>query len=975
MERYGPYRCLKPLGAGGMGAVYLAEHESTGARYALKVLAGALDPEDELRFAREAQAMAAAGGHPNVARVHTLDRQGARAYMVLELVEGGDLGELLAERAPLPPYEAVELVVGVARGVHHAHERGVLHRDLKPANVLLDGDGRPKVTDFGLAKLSGADTLTQSGEVLGTPVYMAPEQARGEVGSYDARTDVFGLGGVLYACLTGQAPAAGRGGLQATLLAVTQELPPPPSTRNPAVEPWLDALCLRALAKERSERFASAEEFADALERGAGARRKERTLPWSPGACLLPGLLALGAVLAWVPSQSATRPGGTPPGTPWLSSTPRAEAADLARLATECARRAEPAGAPELIAAWEAALAAAEEEGAAEQAAQYRLELVRACARRGHPERALEAAAPLLTHARHGYEARYRSGQACQLLCRGEQAAAHFRELANCDDAAWRSLGRAAGLRFVPVASADLQSPGEPGRRYGAQLVAALQEVPQGGIPGQLARRALASYSQERGVFEPLLSAQPDDALLLVGWVGQRLGSGREANESGLLELERLLRRAEALCAPRRPASLTLHEANLHLLRGDVAGALRLLEAHLQRDPETSVLRLALGSAHEVAGDLLAAQEAWSQLDPEAPLVGQAILMQPLGRRLRLLHAAGYPAGLGLELRPAMGELLSDWRAELPEASRDAAEALILRCARGYPWSGLEPGLRELTQLPGPAVRLLAAELALARGRLGAARTWLAEARSEAPLRADLLALLTGQAIDPGHRPGEPASAALLRAARALQRSEFSLARAALQEVPADAPGWVLRRALDYDLPASLALGRARVRAEELAKTFYLHPLAHFMRQQEGCLTALGQGDTEEFLRRFVEFVICLPLLEEPLPYSGACLLLELGSEDLRKRFDPNSPALWCTRAQAVARGSVPRERALRHRLDQLEGLRLMNRVPPRPQVLPEPEAAALASRVARLLLPLDRSTLSDAIRARYLQVFGRELR
>ena len=258
MERYGPYRCLKPLGAGGMGAVYLAEHESTGARYALKVLAGALDPEDELRFAREAQAMAAAGGHPNVARVHTLDRQGARAYMVLELVEGGDLGELLAERAPLPPYEAVELVVGVARGVHHAHERGVLHRDLKPANVLLDGDGRPKVTDFGLAKLSGADTLTQSGEVLGTPVYMAPEQARGEVGSYDARTDVFGLGGVLFFLLTGRGPVEDADDPWAAL---SEGPAPSPAAINPLVPAGLDAIVRRALARDADKRYATAEVF------------------------------------------------------------------------------------------------------------------------------------------------------------------------------------------------------------------------------------------------------------------------------------------------------------------------------------------------------------------------------------------------------------------------------------------------------------------------------------------------------------------------------------------------------------------------------------------------------------------------------------------------------------------------------------------------------------------------------------------
>ena len=955
MERYGPYRCLKPLGAGGMGAVYLAEHGETGARYALKVLAGALEPEEELRFAREAQAMAAVGGHPHVARVHSLAREGGQAYMVLELVEGGDLAQLLAERAPLAPYEAAELVAAVARGVQHAHERGVLHRDLKPANVLLDRDGRPKVTDFGLAKLSGAETLTQSGEVLGTPVYMAPEQARGEVGSYDARTDVYGLGGVLYACLTGQAPAAGRGGLQATLLAVTQELPPAPSTRNPAVEPWLDALCLRALAKDPAERYASAGELAEALER--------RSAPPQPRLRRGAALLALGALGALAALAAAARLGDAEPSRPAAGPGESPSAAELgspsaALLAARARRGAERSWpAPQLLAAWDEAAAAAAQEGDAEAAADYRLELARACFRRGHLERACAAAATLFEHPRHRDEARYRAGQSFLLRSRGTSAAEHFRALAESRREGWRELGAAMLLRCEPVPPDQLQAlQTELGAEQRQRLVAALRAVPTGSAAGEFARRALIAFSQGSEDFAPLVEREPDHALLLISYVGQRLARGRGE------ECARLLLRAERLCLPACPASLTLQRSNLRAFEGDRPGAIVLLRDHLERDPSASLLRLTLGGALEGEGALLEAQEAWQALDLEQPLLARALLSLQPGQRFRVLRAAGYPVAPGFQARQALGELLPAWLAELPPAAQDAAGAVIVESVQGYPWSRLAPQLAALLEAhPEPALRLFAAEVALSRGERELARPWVEEALPREPLRAALLAQLGGLPLRGDLEPVAETSwqETLWQIAKASAQRDFAAARAHLQELPAGAPGWVGRFALSYELPVALGSRQPFLRGRALERAFCLYPIAQFWRARGRCLRALEQGEERAAAAEFVQLVQCLRLTKSSHCRLELCQILELASRELRQAF-VGSPRLW--RAEVA---QSPPHQALAQSLRQLKGLQLLR------QVGAKPEGRSEAGRVRQLLLPLGRSELGQLIRARYREVFG----
>ncbi|MDC3379552.1 serine/threonine protein kinase, partial [Planctomycetota bacterium] len=173
-SRVGGYVLVEKLGEGGMGVVYLAEHPETGMRYAVKGLSSRADPELLLRFKRESEAQAQVDGHPNVVRIHTAGVSQGRAYYVMDLAEGGDLARRL-ENGPLPARKAAEVVRDLCHGLAYCHAQGILHRDLKPANVMFDSEGRPKLLDFGLAKLVGAESLTMTGEVIGTPAYMAPE--------------------------------------------------------------------------------------------------------------------------------------------------------------------------------------------------------------------------------------------------------------------------------------------------------------------------------------------------------------------------------------------------------------------------------------------------------------------------------------------------------------------------------------------------------------------------------------------------------------------------------------------------------------------------------------------------------------------------------------------------------------------------------------------------------------------------------
>jgi eukaryotic-like serine/threonine-protein kinase len=264
---FGDYQLLKVLGHGGMCVVYMARQISLNRQVALKMIAaGELASDADLhRFRNEAEAVAGLD-HPHIVPIYEVGEHDGRHYFSMKLIPGGSLTQRLSEFTA-DPRSAAQLLATVAEAVHHAHRRGILHRDLKPSNILLDEERRPHVTDFGLAKrVEGDSELTQSGAIVGTPAYMAPEQASGRRGSITTATDVHGLGAVLYAMLTGRPPFRGESVLE-VLQQVREQDPEPPSKLNPRVPRNLETVCLKCLEKDPRRRYDSAAALAEDLDR------------------------------------------------------------------------------------------------------------------------------------------------------------------------------------------------------------------------------------------------------------------------------------------------------------------------------------------------------------------------------------------------------------------------------------------------------------------------------------------------------------------------------------------------------------------------------------------------------------------------------------------------------------------------------------------------------------------------------------
>jgi serine/threonine-protein kinase len=292
----GRYRLLEPLGRGAMSAVWAADDLELGRRVAVKMLAPNADRQ---RFQREARA-AAALSHPNIVSLYDYGETGGRPYMVLECLTGGSLEDVLRDRAPLPDEETRSIATGVAAGLAHAHERGLVHRDLKPANILFDAEGRPKIADFGIARMGGTGTLTEAGTVLGTAAYISPEQAAGLPAG--PASDVYSFGVILFRMLTGRLPFVSSNAMELVRMH-RDDSPPDLRELRADAPPTLAAVAAAALAKDPAARPADGAALAGLLATDE-SEATQVLRPAAPGPAaarrgrrLLPLLLAL-AVLA-----------------------------------------------------------------------------------------------------------------------------------------------------------------------------------------------------------------------------------------------------------------------------------------------------------------------------------------------------------------------------------------------------------------------------------------------------------------------------------------------------------------------------------------------------------------------------------------------------------------------------------------------------------------------------------------------------
>jgi TolB-like protein len=308
----GDYELLEEIGRGGQGVVFRARQKSLNRTVALKVISlGQWASKAHLkRFRLEAEA-AASLEHPGIVPIHEVRERGGQCYFSMKFIEGGQLEEV-ARREPMPIRKAVELIAKAARTVHYAHEHGILHRDIKPGNILLDLKGEPHLTDFGLARLVESEsTVTHTLEVLGTPSYMAPEQAVGNNAAVSSATDVYGLGAVLYQLLTGQPPFAG-GTTYETIKLLLDIEPRPPRTLNPQVDRDLSTICLKCLEKDPARRYPSALALVEDLDRWLKHEpiRARRIGPFTRGkkwmrrnptsALLAASMIALAAAAGWI---------------------------------------------------------------------------------------------------------------------------------------------------------------------------------------------------------------------------------------------------------------------------------------------------------------------------------------------------------------------------------------------------------------------------------------------------------------------------------------------------------------------------------------------------------------------------------------------------------------------------------------------------------------------------------------------------
>lgn len=282
-DKFGRYEIISELGRGAMGVVYKATDPMLNRVVAIKTIDMSVDKDEreeyEGRFYQEAKAV---GGltHPNIVTVYDIGHEGNSVYMAMEFLEGVELRKLYGEGRPLPIKQAVEIVAQVAEGLGYAHEAGIVHRDVKPANIMMLKNGTAKITDFGIARMRSAEVKTQTGMLLGSPRYIAPEVFLGS--RADGRADIFSLGVILYEMLTGVAPFTGDS-VNALMYQTVNHVQAPPSTLMSGIPPMLDFIVAKSLAKKPEERYQDARDEAHDLRACLEELRTSAAAPTTTG--------------------------------------------------------------------------------------------------------------------------------------------------------------------------------------------------------------------------------------------------------------------------------------------------------------------------------------------------------------------------------------------------------------------------------------------------------------------------------------------------------------------------------------------------------------------------------------------------------------------------------------------------------------------------------------------------------------------